>query len=63
MHVRPAETALPWTYRGACVLGYSCDDTMEEISAIVYTKGMAIARFESGMNVLVAQVTARVEMG
>lgn len=45
------------------MLGYSCDDTIEEISAMVYTIGMAIARLESGANVLVAQVTASVEIG
>ena len=63
MHVRPADTALPWTYRGPCVGGYNCDDTSEEISAIVYTSGMPIARLESGAKVLVAQVTASVEIG
>lgn len=63
MHVKPAETALPWIYRGFCVLGYSCDDTMEDISAIVKTVGIAIARLESGEKVLVAQVIASVEIG
>jgi hypothetical protein len=50
-------------YRGFCDLGYSCDETIEETSAIVYTIGIAIARFESGANVFVAQVTASVEIG
>jgi hypothetical protein len=45
------------------VLGYSCDDTMEDISAIVKTVGIAIARLESGEKVLVAQVIASVEIG
>ena len=36
---------------------------MEDISAMVNTRGMAIARLESGEKVLVAQVTASVEMG
>lgn len=45
------------------MLGYSCDDTIEEISAMVNTIGMAIARLLSGAKVLVAQVTARVDIG
>ncbi|KIH91087.1 hypothetical protein SPBR_01664 [Sporothrix brasiliensis 5110] len=40
-----------------------CEDTMDEMSAIVYTNGMEMARLESGAKVLVAQVTASVEMG
>lgn len=55
--------ALPWIYRGPCSVGYSCADIMEDMSAIEQINGIPIARLESGVKVLVTQVTTSVEIG
>lgn len=61
--VKPAETALPWIYRGPCWLGYSCDETTLDTFAMEYAKGIPNALLESGDRLVATQVTASVEMG